>query len=133
MPPARIVFWAATLGGIVLSIRSIAAAPPSLAVAIACALAYGLLIVAGVMFIRLRMFADAVLRGERGVALTFDDGPDPQTTNKVLEILAARDAKATFFVIGAKAEKHPDVIRAIVAAGHEVGVHGFVHDRLFSF
>ena len=53
-------------------------------------------------------------------------------TRKVLDILDAHGAKATFFVIGRKVEKHPDVVKEIVARGHEVGVHGYAHDRLFS-
>src|SRR5262249_47452467 len=82
-----------------------------------------------------RMFADAIVRGPegvRGVALTFDDGPDPETTKEVLDVLERRGVKATFFVIGAKAAKHPEMVRAIVERGHEVGVHSFAHDRLFS-
>jgi peptidoglycan/xylan/chitin deacetylase (PgdA/CDA1 family) len=135
VPPARIVFWAATLGGIGFAIYSLLTRPPTLAVAVACAFAYGALITTGVMFIRLRMFTDAIVRGPegvRGVALTFDDGPDPETTKEVLDVLGRRGVKATFFVIGAKAAKHPEMVRAIVDAGHEVGVHSFAHDRLFS-
>jgi peptidoglycan/xylan/chitin deacetylase (PgdA/CDA1 family) len=89
----------------------------------------------GVFILRLRMFADALVRGPkgaRGAALTFDDGPDPVHTRRVLEILEKHDAHATFFLIGRKVEKHADVVREIVARGHDVGVHGFAHDRLFS-
>ena len=135
MPPARIVFWAATLAGIGFTIYSLLTQPPGLAVAVACTFAYGTLITVGVLFLRLRMFVDAVVRGPsgaRGVALTFDDGPDPDTTREVLEILSKRGVKATFFVIGKKAEQHPDVVRDIVDAGHAIGVHSFAHDRLFS-
>jgi peptidoglycan/xylan/chitin deacetylase (PgdA/CDA1 family) len=135
VPPARIVFWAATLAGIGFAAYSVLTSPPALHVAVACSFAYGALITAGVLFLRLRMFADAVIRGPegaRGVALTFDDGPDPKTTNEVLEVLDRRGVKATFFVIGAKAAKHPDVVRDIIDRGHQVGVHSFAHDRLFS-
>lgn len=135
MPPARIVFWAATLAGIGLAVYSALTEPPSLVVAVLCAAAYGAVILAGVLSLRLRMFTDAVVRGPseaRGVVLTFDDGPDPETTREVLDLLDRRGAKATFFVIGAKAAKHPEMVRAIVERGHEVGVHGFAHDRLFS-
>jgi peptidoglycan-N-acetylglucosamine deacetylase len=135
VPPARIVFWAATLAGIGFAIYSVLTHPPALHVAVACSFAYGAVITIGVLFIRLRMFADAVVRGPegvRGVALTFDDGPDPDTTREVLDMLDRRGVKATFFVIGAKAEKHPDVVREIIDRGHEVGVHSFAHDRLFS-
>lgn len=135
MPPARIVFWAATLAGISFAVYSVLTRPPSLHVAVACALAYGVVITVGVLFLKLRMFADAIVHGPdgaRGVALTFDDGPDPDTTKEVLEVLERRGIKATFFVIGAKAAKHPDVVKEIARRGHEVGVHSFAHDRLFS-
>lgn len=61
------------------------------------------------------------------VALTFDDGPDPVFTPRILDILAQFDARATFFVIGKQAERHPAVVRAIVDAGHEVGNHTYRH------
>lgn len=57
------------------------------------------------------------------VALSFDDGPSPLNTPKVLAILAEHDAGATFFLIGERAAAHPEVVRAIRAAGHEVGNH----------
>jgi peptidoglycan-N-acetylglucosamine deacetylase len=135
VPFARIVFWAATLAGIGLTIYSLLTQPPTLAFAVACAFAYGAVITIGVLFLKLRMFVDAIVRGPdgaKGVALTFDDGPDPETTTEVLDVLDRRGVKATFFVIGAKAEKHPEVVRDIVERGHEVGVHSFSHDRLFS-
>lgn len=135
MPLARVVFLAATIGGIFLTLYGLAAEPPPLAVAIACALGYAAIIMSGVLFVRLRMFADAVVRGPdgaRGVALTFDDGPDPETTREVLDVLERRGAKATFFVIGSKAVKHPELVREIAEKGHDLGVHGFSHDRLFS-
>lgn len=64
------------------------------------------------------------------VALTFDDGPDPKWTPKILEILRAHGAKATFFVVGANAEKYPALLRRIVAEGHELGSHTFTHANL---
>jgi peptidoglycan-N-acetylglucosamine deacetylase len=59
------------------------------------------------------------------VALSFDDGPDPTFTPQVLEILRQHDAKATFFLIGERAERHPDVVSRIRVAGHELGNHCF--------
>lgn len=135
MPPARIVFWAATLAGIGLAVRSVLAEPPSLAVAIGGIAAYVAIMLAGVFVLRLRMYADAIVKGPSdatGVALTFDDGPDPEHTRRVLDVLDKAGAKATFFVIGRKAEKHPELVKEIVARGHEVGVHGYAHDRLFA-
>jgi peptidoglycan/xylan/chitin deacetylase (PgdA/CDA1 family) len=82
------------------------------------------------------MYGDALARGKAGarrLALTFDDGPHPVTTRAVLELLRAHDAQATFFVLGHKVEAYPDVVREIHAAGHSLGIHGFEHDRLFSF
>lgn len=135
MPPARIVFWTATIAGIAFTARSVLAEPPSLPIAALCAVAYVGLLLCGVFVLRLRMFADAIVHGPSnatGVALTFDDGPDPVHTREVLDVLDKHDAKATFFVIGHKAEKHRDVVEEIVRRGHDVGVHSFAHDRLFS-
>jgi peptidoglycan/xylan/chitin deacetylase (PgdA/CDA1 family) len=64
------------------------------------------------------------------VALTFDDGPDPQATPAVLEALAAADVHATFFALIDRAEAHPDLVRRVVAEGHEVGLHGPDHRRM---
>ncbi|MFN8052520.1 MAG: polysaccharide deacetylase family protein [Acidimicrobiales bacterium] len=61
------------------------------------------------------------------VALTFDDGPDPQFTPRVLEILAGYDIKATFNVMGYNAMHHDDILKGLVAAGHEVGNHTWTH------
>jgi peptidoglycan/xylan/chitin deacetylase (PgdA/CDA1 family) len=63
----------------------------------------------------------------RAVWLTIDDGPDPEDTPRILELLAAHGARATFFVIGEKVTLHPDLIRAITAAGHEVAHHTHTH------
>jgi peptidoglycan-N-acetylglucosamine deacetylase len=135
MPPARIVFYAATLAGILFTVHAILKGPPSLVVALITSGAYVGIILCGVFILGLRMFADAIIRGPKdakGIVLTFDDGPDPVHTRKVLDILDKADAKATFFVIGHKAERHPEVVKEIVKRGHEVGVHGYEHDRLFS-
>lgn len=64
------------------------------------------------------------------LALTYDDGPDPATTVPVLDALAERDVRATFFVLAEQAQRHPQVLRRIIADGHEVGVHGWDHTRL---
>jgi peptidoglycan/xylan/chitin deacetylase (PgdA/CDA1 family) len=135
MPPARLVFYAATLGGIGFTAWAILTEPPPLWIAALGTALYFAVIFAGVLVLRLRMFADAVIRGPadaRGIVLTFDDGPDPVHTRKVLDVLDAHDAKATFFVIGKKVERHPEVVTEILERGHEVGVHGYEHDRLFS-
>ena len=61
------------------------------------------------------------------VALTFDDGPDPVTTPHLLKVLSAKYVKATFFVLGEKAEKYPELLKCQVDAGHELAVHGYTH------
>jgi peptidoglycan-N-acetylglucosamine deacetylase len=66
------------------------------------------------------------------VGLTFDDGPDPHTTPAVLDVLAAFDARATFFCVGQKVERHPGLARRIVAAGHAAENHSHRHRLDFS-
>ncbi|WP_285551242.1 polysaccharide deacetylase family protein [Actinoplanes regularis] len=66
--------------------------------------------------------------GGRQVALTFDDGPDPEQTPKILAMLDQYGVKATFCLVGSQAEKHPDLVRDIVAAGHSLCNHTFDHD-----
>lgn len=61
------------------------------------------------------------------VALTFDDGPDPDATPELLEILASRDAKATFFMTGENAAAYPELVAAVRAGGHAVGNHSWDH------
>jgi peptidoglycan/xylan/chitin deacetylase (PgdA/CDA1 family) len=67
------------------------------------------------------------------VALTFDDGPDPDFTPRVLEILRSKQVPATFFVIGLRARSRPDLLRQIDAAGHLVGNHSDLHGLWFHF
>jgi peptidoglycan/xylan/chitin deacetylase (PgdA/CDA1 family) len=67
---------------------------------------------------------------QRVVALTYDDGPDPEFTPRVLDALAKYDAKATFFVMVEQAEKYPALVTRILAEGHEVALHGIDHTRL---
>lgn len=64
------------------------------------------------------------------VALTFDDGPDPTWTPRILDVLDKHDVHATFFVTGARAAEHPGLIEQIIDGGHEIGVHTFVHADL---
>jgi peptidoglycan/xylan/chitin deacetylase (PgdA/CDA1 family) len=60
-------------------------------------------------------------------AITFDDGPSPRNTPRLLEVLARRGARATFFQLGRNLRRHPDLTRAVLAAGHEVGLHDDLH------
>ncbi len=64
------------------------------------------------------------------MALTFDDGPDPYWTPRILDALRKYHVPATFFVLGANAEKYPALLRRIVAEGHEIGSHTFTHSNL---
>jgi peptidoglycan/xylan/chitin deacetylase (PgdA/CDA1 family) len=64
-----------------------------------------------------------------GVALTFDDGPDPDGTPAVLDALDAAGLKATFFVVGEQLMRHHALAREALARGHELGLHGFEHVR----
>ena len=69
-------------------------------------------------------------RREPTVYLSFDDGPHPEHTPRLLELLRKHGAKATFFLIGDQAEKHPDIVRRIVEEGHTIGNHSMTHPRL---
>lgn len=64
------------------------------------------------------------------VALTFDDGPDPDFTPRILDVLDEHGVKATFFSLGYNAQRHPALLREVVAAGHEIGSHGWRHLNL---
>jgi cellulose synthase/poly-beta-1,6-N-acetylglucosamine synthase-like glycosyltransferase/peptidoglycan/xylan/chitin deacetylase (PgdA/CDA1 family)/spore germination protein YaaH len=68
--------------------------------------------------------------GEHQVAITFDDGPDPRWTPKILDILKAANVKAAFFLVGVNAERYPSLVRRIVNEGHEIGNHTYYHPNL---
>lgn len=66
------------------------------------------------------------------VALTFDDGPHPET-DKVLDLLKRHNSKATFFCIGMQIEKYPEIFKRIITEGHTVGNHSYSHSQVFGF
>ncbi|MEU6012181.1 polysaccharide deacetylase family protein [Streptomyces sp. NPDC047453] len=66
----------------------------------------------------------------RTIALTFDDGPDPVWTPRILDVLRRNHVHATFFVVGTEVVAHPELIRRIVAEGHQIGIHTFTHPDL---
>ncbi len=93
------------------------------------ALGVGLVYLASDLLFRW-MGLGALAHGRRSrpeMALTFDDGPDPETTPALLSALEETGVKATFFLTGEKAERHPELVRAIREAGHEIASHGRWH------
>ncbi|UWU89914.1 polysaccharide deacetylase family protein [Bradyrhizobium sp. CB1015] len=75
----------------------------------------------------LKSFPQTLPLADREVVLTFDDGPNPPTTSKVLAALAQECVRATFFLIGQHASEHPDMVKRIAREGHTVGHHSFSH------
>ena len=75
----------------------------------------------------LKSFPQTLPLADREVVLTFDDGPHPPTTSKVLAALAQECARATFFLIGQHASEHPDMVKRIAREGHTVGHHTWSH------
>ncbi|MEX2154142.1 MAG: polysaccharide deacetylase family protein [Gemmatimonadaceae bacterium] len=67
---------------------------------------------------------------EKRVALTFDDGPNPVTTPRVLDTLRSQNVRATFFLLGRHVERWPDIARRVADEGHSVGNHGYHHRKL---
>lgn len=132
MSVGRASLYLASAAGLALLLRSLLIGPVPLWIALSAFGAYVALALLGVFVPRLEMFADIVCNGPKDVplvALTFDDGPHPEHTLSVLDALDEAGAKATFFLLGAKVEAHPEVAREIVKRGHGIGVHGHTHDR----
>lgn len=67
---------------------------------------------------------------ERHIALTFDDGPNPEATPRILDVLGQLGVKATFFILGRHAEKWPEIVRRAETEGHQIGNHGYFHKKL---
>lgn len=106
-----------------------AAVSGHLALAIALhALVVGFLL-AGTLNPSSRLFGPVQTRCGNGICLTIDDGPDPGDTPAILDLLDEHGAKATFFLIGEKAERHPDLVREIVRRGHQIGNHSWSHPQ----
>ncbi len=79
------------------------------------------------------MFGSVLTRlpgGRRTIALTFDDGPNPEATPRLLDTLAAHDVRATFFLLGRHVSRWPALARRVAEEGHQIGNHGFEHRRL---
>jgi len=76
---------------------------------------------------------DILVQGNTGlneIAITIDDGPRPESTSKILDILKEHHVRATFFVVGKMVAKYPELVRRMMAEGHEVGNHTYTHRRL---
>jgi len=69
---------------------------------------------------------------DRVFSLTYDDGPDPESTPAILDMLAHHGARATFFVLARPAKRHPEIVRRIVDEGHELALHGLDHRSLLT-
>ncbi|MBD3421901.1 MAG: polysaccharide deacetylase family protein [Chitinivibrionales bacterium] len=121
-------FWLITL---VLSLIAARAKRPYRKIALLFAGLHLPVFFAGVGFLKLQFFTSAYIRNPAKkdcIALTFDDGPDPGTTEAILDLLKRYHAKATFFVIARKAQMYPHLVRRIFDAGHTVGNHDLTHD-----
>lgn len=135
MSIGRVLLFLLTALAFVMAALAFAIGPPPLWVPAGFAALYLGVIFWGVMNLRLAMFGDAICSvkdADSRVALTFDDGPDPVSTRLVLQTLRKQRARATFFVVGKKAERHPDLLKEIVREGHELGIHSYAHERLYS-
>jgi peptidoglycan/xylan/chitin deacetylase (PgdA/CDA1 family) len=95
-----------------------------------CVLLYHLLApsAGGLVHVRTRFTPSSP--GAREVWLTIDDGPDPQDTPRILDLLEEHEARATFFLIGERAARHPELVAEIVRRGHEIGHHTHRHPTL---
>lgn len=135
LPPARLGLWAYAMTGVALGARALLVEPPPVLPTLCGLGGYLALGTAGVFWPERGMYGRMLWHGPRDrreVALTFDDGPSPETTPRVLSLLADAGVTATFFLVGKKVVRHPEVVRDVLRAGHRVGLHGFDHDRLFS-
>ncbi|MDD4215684.1 MAG: polysaccharide deacetylase family protein [Bacteroidales bacterium] len=97
------------------------------------ALLYLFFLVVGSSFIKMSFFIEALCRFQSRdkIILSFDDGPDETNTPRILEVLKKHDAKAIFFLIGSNAEQHPELVKRISAAGHNIGNHSYQHNFLY--
>lgn len=81
----------------------------------------------------LKAFTSKKNQTTKQIALTFDDGPNPNFTLKVLDLLNQYNAKATFFCIGVNVETYPEIFKSIIDNGHDIGNHSFSHDAMIAF
>lgn len=136
MPIVRLILAAIVALAYGTTVYAIASGPPPLYWTVPLLIALVTVVNAGVIVLDLGVFLNVVREGRPGrqqIALTFDDGPHPVHTRRVLEMLRDAGAKATFFMVGEKVERHPDVVAEVVRDGHEVALHSQRHARLMLF
>lgn len=75
----------------------------------------------------LRHLSNKQDNSQKKIALTFDDGPDPRYTGKLLDLLEEMNVRATFFIVGQKAQDHPELVERMLSQGHSVAFHSFEH------
>lgn len=95
---------------------------------------YGILLVYGASQIDSQFFMPAFCRGDksgRKIAITFDDGPCGEHSEKILELLQKFDCRASFFLIGNSAKMHPEIVKTMVNRGHLIGNHSLSHSNFF--
>jgi peptidoglycan/xylan/chitin deacetylase (PgdA/CDA1 family) len=88
----------------------------------------------GSKYIQSGFYIKSICSGNRkikSISLTFDDGPDAQVTPMILDILKENNVKATFFIVGCKAQKHPELIKRMDKEGHIIAGHSYSHHILF--
>ena len=101
---------------------------------LATGLIYALIVTYGVINIRSQFFMPVLYAGDRTrkeIALTFDDGPVPDGTERILDILSSHHVKATFFCIGQRVVENPSLLQAIKSGGHIIGNHSYSHHFFF--
>lgn len=122
------LLWLLGLGAI--ASMGLGGLPASAGLALLIGLGLCVSIAVGVMWQRSGLLARPLIgfdgAGQR-LALTFDDGPHPEVTPRVLELLSAAGQRATFFALGARVAEHPQLARRVVNEGHELGNHSFAH------
>lgn len=90
------------------------------------------IVVNGIVGPNSRVFGPVIGRGprDRGLYLTFDDGPNPRATERILDVLKRERVPATFFMVGRYVERYPELARAVAAAGCGIGNHTYTHSKL---
>jgi len=97
------------------------------------ALIYLLFLIFGSVYIKRNFYLKSIskLKNNKAILLSFDDGPDPEITPKILKVLETYNRKAIFFLIGEKAEKFPTLVKELLAKGHSIGNHSYTHGKYF--